>query len=68
MKKQDAIKYFGGVGKVASELGIAHNAVSQWGEEVPIRRAFELERITNGALKADFTAPVPKKLSATAKG
>lgn len=49
------IKHFGGVVKVASALKIDHSAVSQWGENVPQLRAFEIERITNGALKADFT-------------
>ncbi len=64
MKKQDAITYFGGAGKLASALGILHSAVSQWGEDIPMRRAFELERITDGQLKADFIAHVPKKISA----
>lgn len=64
MKKQDAIKHFGGSGKLASALGILPCAVSQWGETVPQLRAFELERITEGALKVNFTAPSPKQLSA----
>ena len=63
MKKQDAIRHFEGITKLANALGILHSAVSQWGEEVPIRRAFELERITKGILKADFT-PVKQKKDA----
>jgi DNA-binding transcriptional regulator YdaS (Cro superfamily) len=55
MKKKDAVKYFGGVSKLAAALGILHSAVSQWGEDIPQRRAFEIERITEGALKVDFT-------------
>ena len=55
MKKKDVIEYFGGVGKTAIVLGVLQSAVSQWGENVPQRRAFEIERITNGVLKADFT-------------
>lgn len=55
MRKKDAITHFGGVSKLATALGILHSAVSQWGEDIPIRRAFEIERITNGALKADYT-------------
>ncbi|MDD9154980.1 Cro/CI family transcriptional regulator [Aliivibrio sp. S4TY2] len=55
MKKKDVIEHFGGVGKAAVALGILQSAVSQWGENVPQRRAFEIERITNGVLKADFT-------------
>ena len=55
MKKTDVIEHFGGVGRVASALGILQSAVSQWGEDIPHRRAFEIEVITNGALKSDFT-------------
>ena len=54
MNKNDVIKHFGGASKVAEALGILNSAVSQWGDEIPMRRAFEIERITNGALKADF--------------
>ncbi len=55
MKKADAIAYFGTSSELAKRLGIAKQAISQWGEDVPKLRAFEIERITNGALKADFT-------------
>jgi DNA-binding transcriptional regulator YdaS (Cro superfamily) len=62
MRKKDAITHFGGVGKLADALGILHSAVSQWGEDVPQRRSFEIERITNGTLKADYTPfKQPKK-------
>jgi len=54
MNKKDVIKHFGGANKVAQALGILNSAVSQWGDEIPMRRAFEIERITNGKLKADF--------------
>lgn len=54
MKKADAISHFGTTVKLASALGIAQSAVSQWGDEIPKLRAYEIERITNGALKADF--------------
>lgn len=53
MKKVDAIKYFGSPTKVAKVLGIYPAAVYQWGEDVPRLRAFEIERITGGKLKAD---------------
>ena len=54
MKKVDAVLHFGNTIKLAKALGIAQSAVSQWGDEIPMRRAFEIERITNGKLKADF--------------
>lgn len=53
MKKSDVIKHFGTVGAVAEALGIKGAAVSQWGEQVPMRRAYQIERITNGELKAE---------------
>jgi len=54
MKKADAIAYFGTPTAVAKALGIFPAAVYQWGENVPPRRAYELEKITDGALKADI--------------
>lgn len=57
MKKVDVVAHFGNTVKVAEALGIAQAAVSQWGEDIPQRRAFELQHITEGALKADFTPP-----------
>lgn len=53
MKKKDVISHFGSVGAVADALKIKGSAVSQWGDNVPVRRAYELERITHGALKVD---------------
>jgi len=57
MKKSDAIKYFQSASKLAIALGITRMSITQWGDDVPMRRAFEIERITNGELKADFTPP-----------
>lgn len=54
MKKTDALAYFDDSPvRLAAVLGIRSQAVSQWGDEVPRLRALELERITNGALRAD---------------
>ena len=64
MKKKAAVSYFGSTVKLAEALGIAQPAISQWGKDVPPRRAFEIERITNGALKADFT-PVSQQSAQT---
>lgn len=47
MKKEDVIKHFGSVNAVAVALGIKSAAVSQWGEYVPVRRAYEIEKITS---------------------
>ena len=52
MKKQDAIRFYGSVQKLAQALGIERQAIYQWKDEVPRLRAFELERITGGRLKA----------------
>lgn len=49
MKKQDAIKHFGGSGKLASALGILPCAVSQWGEVIPELRVYQIERLINSA-------------------
>lgn len=55
MKKVDVINFFGTQEKTAAVLGVKQASVSRWPETIPPRRAFEIERITNGALKADFT-------------
>ena len=57
MKTKDAISYFGGTVKLAKALGIAQPAVSQWGSDVPLRRAHEIQHITGGVLKVDFIFP-----------
>lgn len=53
MKKRDVIAHFGSVGAVAAALKIKGAAVSQWGELVPVRRAYEIERLTKGVLKVE---------------
>ncbi|WP_445399903.1 Cro/CI family transcriptional regulator [Zobellella sp. An-6] len=52
MKKRDVIKHFGGVLATAKALGISHVAVSRWGEEIPQGRAYQIQVITKGKLKA----------------
>lgn len=61
MKKTDAIKYFGNKANIAKALNIEPQAVYQWGEYVPKGRAFEIELMTKGKLKASF--PKLKKAS-----
>lgn len=55
MNKKEAIEHFGSVTELAKKLNVTTQSISQWGNEIPLRRAFEIDRITNGALKADFT-------------
>ncbi|MEL4371393.1 Cro/CI family transcriptional regulator [Shewanella xiamenensis] len=52
MKTSDAVKHFNGKSKLAKALGINPASVSQWGDDVPALRAFQIERLTNGKLKA----------------
>ncbi|MBF7747562.1 Cro/CI family transcriptional regulator [Klebsiella pneumoniae] len=43
----------GGISKTAIALGVTHSAVCQWGNVIPQKQAFVIERITNGKLKYD---------------
>ncbi|MDP9511372.1 Cro/CI family transcriptional regulator [Pseudomonas protegens] len=52
MKRQVAIDYFGSIPALAKALKITYEAVRQWGEEVPELRQYQLEKLTNGQLKA----------------
>ncbi|SDI28514.1 DNA-binding transcriptional regulator Cro [Vreelandella titanicae] len=54
MKTIDAIKHFGGKKiDLAKALGLSPSAITQWGDDVPLLRQYQLERITKGALKAE---------------
>ncbi|WP_323957458.1 Cro/CI family transcriptional regulator [Aeromonas caviae] len=57
MNKSDVLSYFGGVAATAKALGISHVAVSKWGDTIPQGRAYQIEVLTGGALKADPAAP-----------
>ncbi|WP_163833261.1 Cro/CI family transcriptional regulator [Spartinivicinus ruber] len=52
MRKVDAINYFGTASNLAKALGIKPSAITQWREFVPPLRAFQLEHLTQGKLKA----------------
>ncbi|MDT4864253.1 Cro/Cl family transcriptional regulator [Metapseudomonas lalkuanensis] len=58
MRTQDAADYFGSKKKLAEALHIQPSAVTQWGEEVPWVRQYQIEVLSNGALKA---GPPPKR-------
>jgi DNA-binding transcriptional regulator YdaS (Cro superfamily) len=51
MKTKEAISHFGNKLKLAKALNVSKSAVSQWGEDVPELRAYQIERLTRGALK-----------------
>lgn len=53
MKTQLAVEYFKGKSKLATALGINPASVSQWGDDVPELRAYQIERLTDGALKVN---------------
>lgn len=60
MKKAAVLAHFGSIAAVARALGITSGAISQWPDEIPALRALQLERLTDGALKAsraDLAAP-----------
>ncbi len=53
MKTADVITHFGGITPLAKAIGVKTQAISQWGEIVPELRAYQIEVLTGGALKAD---------------
>ena len=53
MLKQNVLDHFGGTVAVAKKIGVSPAAVSSWGSIVPKGRAYELEKLTDGALKVD---------------
>ncbi|WP_414716610.1 Cro/CI family transcriptional regulator [Thalassolituus sp. UBA3500] len=56
MNKTEAIQYFGNASRLASALDITRQAVSNWPEEIPRGRQYELQALTGGVLKV-----TPKK-------
>jgi DNA-binding transcriptional regulator YdaS (Cro superfamily) len=53
VKTEDAIKYFRTRARLAGALGIKPPSISEWKDEPPPLRQLQLERITNGELKAE---------------
>jgi DNA-binding transcriptional regulator YdaS (Cro superfamily) len=67
VKTSDAIKHFGSIRALADVLTITPQAVYQWGDVVPAGRDFQIEVITNGALKASEASDgVPEQTRAAA--
>jgi len=52
VKTESVIQFFGGVKETADRLGITREAIYQWGDEVPESRAYQIEVMSEGKLKA----------------
>jgi DNA-binding transcriptional regulator YdaS (Cro superfamily) len=67
MKTSAAVALFKTKSNLAKKLGITHSSVSQWGEDVPELRAYQIERLTLGTLKVNPVIVVdnPKSVNAT---
>jgi len=64
MKTAEAIKHFGSAASLAKVLKISSAAVSMWGEEVPVGRAYQLQVLTKGQLQAVPNEPKNKSAAA----
>lgn len=56
MRTEDAIRHFGSKAALARALGIRQPSIYDWGELVPMGRAYELQDLTGGALRVDRNA------------
>lgn len=54
MKLDDAINYFGSKKKLAEALSIGRSAITNWGDEIPEARQYQIQILTKGKLKADL--------------
>lgn len=54
MKTNDVLIYFGSKAEIGRVLGVSKSAISQWGNEVPPLRAYQIEQITKGKLSANL--------------
>ena len=57
MKTAAAVDHFGSMRALADALDITVQAIYQWGDAVPEGRAFQIEVLTRGALKAKAGDP-----------
>ena len=53
MTTEEAIKYFGGLKKLADALSIWPLVIYRWGDRPPKARQYEIEVKTEGKLRAD---------------
>lgn len=61
MTKAEAIGWFKTSYALAKALNISSQAVYNWGEKIPETRQFQIQVITNGALKADSFSDTDSK-------
>lgn len=57
MKKKEVIDYFGSVQLAAEALGMTHQAIYAWGDEVPAQRQAHVELATKGKVKRAKAKP-----------
>lgn len=50
MKKEEVLNHFGSVTAIAEALTVTVSAISQWGDVIPEKQAYRIERHTKGAL------------------
>lgn len=56
MRLSDAVSYFGTQQKLADALQIKQGAISSWNRDrIPMARALQIERLTDGKLHADLS-------------
>jgi transcriptional repressor of cell division inhibition gene dicB len=61
MTYNQALSRFGTQVKLASALGITQPTVSAWGSVIPAQYQYQLEIITDGALRADAELRQPRQ-------
>lgn len=56
---KEIYRYFGSYRKLAIALGIRQASVSRWlkSGKIPIKRAIQIEKETNGIIKREFIRP-----------
>ncbi len=70
VKAAHVIRHYGSPKDTANALGISLSAVCQWGERVPMGRAYQIEILSRGKLRvnpADYTQRMPPKYPRTKK-
>lgn len=62
MKTTEVIEHFGGTQHAAAQaLGLRQPSIANWGEFPPALRQIQIERMTNGELKAEPECWEPAK-------
>lgn len=64
MTKTEVLNFFGGVAKTAQALGTSAPAISKWSDPIPMGRAYQIEVLTGGQLKAIPETTNPKNEAA----